>query len=406
MRAFSRSLASLAALALLALTPLYSSAADLEALAPYPTFSPRKVVLVHLHDGAPFFLALGSLTLSNKARYAARHGYELAYRVPEGTKGLYHHSNCDDTTAIQIPASITGNDSGSETEPRKQCIKPDDTFDIDRRAPTFGKIKLTLAACRTRPGYWVLWTDADAMVVNQSVPLESIIDDRYDIILSVDWLMINAGMILFKCSAWNEGFLNRVYSAREFDDARALDQSAFQHFFDSEPDINAHLKKIPKHAMNSYTEEYRPGDFLLHMAGKLYESTTEGATAIAHQFDMLSMQEDPDDIKAFFNSRYLLNMYSGTCDISMDNSECGQEDDRRIKLNESLGSMSDPYRYRHVALRYHWMPDWKDIYDTEDWNKDSKVFDPSGLYAGGAHLVGGDASKRACKEAHQCKATS
>lgn len=375
-------------LAFTAISCLHSVAvaADLNALAPYPTFSPRKIIMLHMHNGAPFFLKLGSLTLSNKARYAARHGYELAYRVPEGTKGLWHHSTCKDNEGNDIPEATTppsflqsAYEEDDKTNASKSpCLVPDSTFQIDKRAPTFGKIKLTLAACRTRPGYWALWTDADAMVVNQSLPLESIIDDNYDIILSADWLMINAGMILFKCSPWATSFLERVYNARQFDNARALDQSAFQHFFDTDPEMDKHLKRIPKHAINAYTEEYRPGDFLLHMAGKLYESTTEGATAIAHQFDILSTINDVQDVQAFFNSRYLLNAYSGTCDISEEHSECPPTDERRFKLKESLLSMSYPTRYRHVALRYYWMPDWKDIYDVENWNE-GKLFDPSGV---------------------------
>lgn len=50
---------------------------------------PRGVALVHMHDGAPFFLRLGGLTLANKRRYAARHGYEMVAHVPEGTDGLF-----------------------------------------------------------------------------------------------------------------------------------------------------------------------------------------------------------------------------------------------------------------------------------------------------------------------------
>jgi len=49
----------------------------------------RGVALVHMHDGAPFFLQLGALTLANKRRYAARHGYEMVVHTPEETSGLF-----------------------------------------------------------------------------------------------------------------------------------------------------------------------------------------------------------------------------------------------------------------------------------------------------------------------------
>lgn len=51
--------------------------------------APRGVALLHMHDGAPFFLRLGALTLANKRRYAERHGYEMVAHVPEGTDGLF-----------------------------------------------------------------------------------------------------------------------------------------------------------------------------------------------------------------------------------------------------------------------------------------------------------------------------
>ena len=35
---------------------------------------------------------------------------------------------------------------------------------------------------------------------------------------------------------------------------------------------------------------------------------------------------------------------------------------------EPLGAMSSPNRYRHVALRYYFLPDWKDKYDVPGWD--------------------------------------
>lgn len=239
----------------------------------------------------------------------------------------------------------------------------------------------------SRPGYWMLWSDADAMIINQTIPLEDVIDDAFDIAVSADWLMINAGVILLKCTPWAEKFLSRVYEAREFDSARALDQSAFQHFFDIGA-AEGKLKYVPKHVINVYPEEYRPGDFLLHMAGKLYEATTLGATAIAHQFDILSNVEDVEDVAAFFTGHYFLNMYSGICqrgDEKSKESECPPDDERRLKLVEPIGFMSSPKRYRHVAMRYYWMQDWTDRYDVEGWNNGRKVFDSSAR-AKGVHV--------------------
>lgn len=334
-----------------------------------PDLSAEKVVLLHMHNDAPFFEQLGALTLSNKLRYAARHQYEVATRTPAGSMGLWQPVPCTNARSVK-----RGDGDGD-----RNCFEARHDFAIDARAPTFGKIKLALAACVGRPDYWMLWTDADALVVNQSLPLSSVIDDRYNMMISVDWLMINAGMILFKCSPWTEKFLKQVYEASEFDDARALDQSAFQHFIDELPDAASHIGYAPKHRINTYPEEYRPGDFLVHMAGKLYEATTAGANAIAHQFDVLSMVDDVRDVDAFFKSQYLLSKYSGVCTREgVHDSACKPSDPDRLKLDEPLAAMSSPNRYRHVGMRYHWLGDWKDIYDTADWDSNRQIFAPNG----------------------------
>lgn len=130
-----------------------------------------KISLLHMQDGVWFFKRLGEITLANKRRYAARWRYDMVVSGPMGVEG------------VQRPVECTQ----GRTPP---CFAPDHSFDIDHsRAPTFGKIKLARAACASRPDHWLLWSDADALVVNQSVPLESIIDDGYDLIFAYDWLV-------------------------------------------------------------------------------------------------------------------------------------------------------------------------------------------------------------------------
>lgn len=190
--------------------------------------------------------------------------------------------------------------------------------------------------------------------------------------------MLNAGVLLIRCSDWSKQFLTSVYNARQFDKARALDQSSFQEHIDNltKSETDEHIKVVPKYAINVYLEEYRPGDFLVHMAGKLYEATEAGLFAIANQLDILSMVDDKEDIEAFFRSPALLNYYCGLCPVKYGEKQrsCKRDDPRRIFLNESLGSMSYPNRYRHVGLRYYWLGDWKDKYDVPGWNKKRSPF--------------------------------
>jgi len=326
----------------------------------------KEIGILQMFDGIWFFQKMGNVTCRNKQRYASRYGYDMIIHSPYETTGLWEETSCKSSTELRKKGN--------------KCYKPTKNFTLDRRAATFGKIKLALAACVGRPNYWLLWSDADAMIINQSIPLEDIIDDDYDIILTEDWLMINAGVILFKCSPWNIEFLTRVYEDREFDKARALDQSALQTYIDSlGEEASQHVKYIAKHVMNVYLEEYRPGDFLLHMAGKLYEATPEGATAIAQQFDVLSQVEDVDDIDAFFRTHYVLN-YGGLCHLPAEQGlMCPPEHQRR--LPEPMNALTDGDRYKHVIIRYPWMgkqwrDKWADSVPTKWSRKDEGMVHP------------------------------
>lgn len=355
--------------------------------------------LLHMHDNAPFYRELGELSFTNKRRYTARHGYDLISHTPAGTKGLWQKVECKDK---QEGMEIRGG----------QCYIPHRSeYKNDARAATFGKIKLAKAACVGRDNWWLLWSDADAVIVNQTIKLQDIIDDRFDMMVTVDWLMLNAGVFLMKCSPWYLNFLEEVYKKRSFDEAKALDQSSFQWHIDNIKDAKNHVQYVPKWVLNVYPEEYRPGDFLVHLAGKLYEATPAGVTALARQFDVFGQVDDIKGIAAFFSTRYILNKYSGMCMILEEEygRECKPEDDHRLKLDERLLDFSSPNRYRHVGMRYYWLKQWKDQYDVPDWNKGRKPYMPKrggsapNTFQEGINAEGGNSSDDAACEQESCK---
>lgn len=313
--------------------------------------APAKIALLHMVDSVWFFQELSEVTLRNKRRYATRHSFEMIVHTPHETTGLWELTDCGSDGAVKRGDA---------------CYKTTDNFKLDLRAPTFGKIKLAISACVARPDYWLLWTDADAMIVNQVKSLLEVVDDAYDIIIASDWFMVNAGVLLLRCSDWNIKFLQNLYEARSYDKAIALDQSAFNDHI-SKSENKHHVKHVPKWLINVYTEEYRPGDFILHLAGKLYEATPWGTGDLARQFDVLSRIDDKVKIAHFFNTRYLLNYYSGTCvmgDPKKDpKRDCDPYDERRMRLPEPLGSFSYPNRYRQLEYRNPRLKNWKDPND-------------------------------------------
>eukprot|EP00168_Porphyra_purpurea_P014880 TRINITY_DN4395_c0_g1_i1.p2 TRINITY_DN4395_c0_g1~~TRINITY_DN4395_c0_g1_i1.p2 ORF type:complete len:177 (-),score=63.47 TRINITY_DN4395_c0_g1_i1:287-817(-) len=155
--------------------------------------------------------------------------------------------------------------------------RTDFSIDTERRA-TFGKLHLARAACVSRPNGWLLWSDADAMVVNQSVPLEALIDDAVDFMVTADWLMVQAGVFLVKCSEWGLALLAAAEEDRQFDRASALDQSALQAVLDGHVQlpgaagatpVSAHVRWLPKRVLDVYAEEYVPGDFFGPLCGQV-----------------------------------------------------------------------------------------------------------------------------------------
>lgn len=317
-----------------------------------PVKSADKIALLHMVNDVWFFQELAEVVLRNKRRYARRYGFEMVTHTPHETSGLWRPVSCDAANAVRRGEG---------------CFEREPSFELDKRAPTFGKIKLAMSACVGRDDYWLLWSDADAMLINQTKSLLDVVDDAYDIIVARDWFMINAGVMLLRCSEWNRAFLRRVYDARQFDNAHALDQSAFNDFFDKDPEVKKHVKNVPKWLINVYTEEYRAGDFILHFAGKLYEATPQGVTAIARQFDVLSRIDNVEKISSFFDTPYLLNYYSGTCAMGTPqkdpNRECKPDDPRRMKLPEPLAAFSTPNRYRQLEYRNPRLAGWKDPND-------------------------------------------
>uniref|UniRef100_A0A7S3A506 Nucleotide-diphospho-sugar transferase domain-containing protein n=3 Tax=Rhodosorus marinus TaxID=101924 RepID=A0A7S3A506_9RHOD len=329
--------------------------------------SQHKYAILHMTNNVWFFQELSNITLENKRRYARKYNVEMVVHTPYETMGLLEKTKeCNETDDYLVRVGST-------------CYsKLSKDFEIDsKRAPTFGKLKLLLHACVGRADYWLLWTDADALIVNHTIPLGRVVDDRYNLMFTEDWFMLNAGVFLMKCSSWTAMFLRDVYMDRSFDEAVALDQSALQYHINQLPpeEKEKNLKILPKHIINVYTEEYIPGDFIVHMAGKLYEATTPGTVAIARQFDLFSFQEDVENIRAFFSTRYLLNYYTGYCKVTEEtySKECKHPDDRRLMMKQSLGDCSKESRYWHTVWRdKNRDAPWTDKHDVPGWDEHTR----------------------------------
>jgi hypothetical protein len=145
------------------------------------------------------------------------------------------------------------------------------TEGFDRaRAPSWSKVLFIRAELPRSE--WVFWTDADALVMDSSVPLTRFIQDTTDVVLSGDPYngMINAGHLFVRNTAWSDAFLERVYARVEYLNHPWWENAALIALYREDPEVRRHVVIVPNKLFNAYPYPdggYATGDFLVHFPG-------------------------------------------------------------------------------------------------------------------------------------------
>lgn len=139
----------------------------------------------------------------------------------------------------------------------------------------WSKILLTLKALENPAYKWVVWMDADTLIMNTDVPLEDIIDEGYQFMISKDWNGINSGVFFIKNGPWAKDFLENVYTRTDCINTWWPEQIAIAKELEK-PEFGPFAKIVPSRMFNSYPKEllphpslttlFQPGDFILHFA--------------------------------------------------------------------------------------------------------------------------------------------
>ena len=132
---------------------------------------------------------------------------------------------------------------------------------LDDRPPSWSKL-LLLQQMTTE---WGFWNDADALITNLDIKLESLIDDKYDLIFTRDGNGLNAGNFLVKNSEWSKKFLQEAYQQAQFTNHCWWEQAAIRFLLDTKYGYDR-VKVVCQRAMNSYPCNFQEGDFVLHVA--------------------------------------------------------------------------------------------------------------------------------------------
>jgi galactosyl transferase GMA12/MNN10 family len=233
---------------------------------------PHQICLTSLSDGASTrdvqaplwqrltrcrsFDAIGGLLHDNHVRYTNRHGYQYTYR--EKTIDPSRPTAWSKVRAVQ----------NELLTPNRNCE-------------------------------WVMWLDADAVIMNSTIPVESLLqlaDPDADLIVTPDRSFgVSSGVWLIKNSDWSKRFLEEWWNMRRFVRPKGLslsgDNQAFGHLVNQtlqSPDDGERrrIRVIPRCAMNSLgwfvnendvgteamniqgsMDKYHTGDFVAHAAG-------------------------------------------------------------------------------------------------------------------------------------------
>jgi hypothetical protein len=147
----------------------------------------------------------------------------------------------------------------------------------------FNKIHYALDLFKQHPEIeWLLFSECDAMITNQTIKIEDRIDDDYHFIVPVDRLNLNSGNFLVRNSEQGRAYLQMIIDREE--SYKTVEWAEQQVIIDSIEEYQNIVKIVPQKYMNSYEPEiydycdarfdilgnsgaWEPGDWIVHWPG-------------------------------------------------------------------------------------------------------------------------------------------
>jgi hypothetical protein len=128
----------------------------------------------------------------------------------------------------------------------------------------YGKISALLE--NWKAAAWLWWLDVDAVITNPSIRLEDLAGEDSDVVVACDSHGINTGSILIRTTKSTRKILEAIRRLRStYERGPWHDQNGFAYQLWT---IADRVKVVPKRRLNSYPDDWRPGDFVLHCPGR------------------------------------------------------------------------------------------------------------------------------------------
>jgi hypothetical protein len=147
----------------------------------------------------------------------------------------------------------------------------------------FNKIHFALEILLAHPEIeWLLFSECDAMITNQTIRIEDRIDNNYHFIVPVDRLNLNSGNFLIRNSSEGLSYLRMIIAKeQEYQEVEWAEQQVIIDTIEQYQNI---VKIVPQKYMNSYEPEiydycdarfdilgnsgaWEPGDWIVHWPG-------------------------------------------------------------------------------------------------------------------------------------------
>ena len=158
----------------------------------------------------------------------------------------------------------------------------------------FNKIHFALDIFNRHPDIeWLLFSECDAMITNQTIRIEDRIDNNYHFIVPVDRLNLNSGNFLARNTTEGRAYLQMIIDKEV--EYQTVEWAEQQVIIDTIEEYQTIVKIVPQKYMNSYEPEiydycdarfdilgnsgaWEPGDWIVHWPGTYKPTRIERAT--------------------------------------------------------------------------------------------------------------------------------
>lgn len=124
---------------------------------------------------------------------------------------------------------------------------------------------------------WVFWIDADAIIMNPKVKLESFISKAAgkDIAITEDENSVNCGVFLIRNCEFSTHLLSEIWAMEKHINHIWWENAAMHELYYGDAEIRSHFDVFAKNSFNSRMDSYQEGDFVLHLPGIDNQRRTE-----------------------------------------------------------------------------------------------------------------------------------